>query len=119
MTDEELDMEEWADWLGETSLSREEPPLRDERMLEGSRMTDRAEAHAHIARVLGFPPGEGLELGELEELLGELGPTSLLLCDPQDLLPGDPDYRDALLEVLRRASLDNPLFFFRVEERPF
>ena len=54
-----------------------------------------------------------------EELLGELGPTSLLLCDPQDLLPGDPDYRDALLEVLRRASLDNPLFFFRVEERPF
>ena len=72
MTDEELDMEEWADWLGETSLSREEPPLRDERMLEGSRMTDRADAHAHIARVLGFPPGEGLELGELEELSQKL-----------------------------------------------
>ncbi len=88
-------------------------------MLEGSRMTDRRDAHAHLAQVLGFPGEEGLELEELEQLLMELGPTSLLLADPQDLLPDDPEYREQLLDTLYRAALDNPLFTFREEPRPF
>ena len=120
MTGAELPPEEdWEDRLEETALLPEPEPLRDERMLEGSRMTDRADAHEHIARVLAFPPGEGRDLDGLAQLLLELGPTSLILADPQDLLPDDPDYREALLDVLVRAALDSPLFDFRVEERSF
>ena len=91
----------------------------DYRVLEGSRMTDREDAHRHIAEVLGFPDWYGGNLDALWDLLTELGPTALLLTDPQDLLPDDPDYRDELLDTLAQAAMENPLFHFTVEERGF
>lgn len=91
----------------------------DYRVLEGSRMTDRADAHAHIAEVLAFPDWYGGNLDALWDLLTELGPTALLLTDPQDLLPDDPEYREQLLDTLFQAAAENPLFTFGIEETAF
>lgn len=88
-------------------------------VLEGSRMTDRADAHAHIAEVLGFPEWYGANLDALWDQLTELGPTALLLTNPQDLLADDPDYREKLLDTLFQAAMENPLFTFSVEETVF
>ncbi len=85
-------------------------------VLDGSRMTDRADAHAHIARVLGFPDWYGANLDALWDLLTELDSTAVLLINAQDLLVSDPDYRDRLLDTLYQASMENPEFSFVVEE---
>ena len=88
-------------------------------VLDGDAISTREELHAALARELALPDWYGGNLDALWDLLTELGPTALLLTDPQDLLPDDPEYREQLLDTLFQAAAENPLFTFGIEETAF
>jgi ribonuclease inhibitor len=75
--------------------------------LDCARMTDRGAAHDYLKKALGFPSWYGRNLDALFDLLGELGPTRLVLENVSALEALGP-YGQALLSTLRDAAEENP-----------
>ncbi|MBP5166490.1 MAG: barstar family protein [Oscillospiraceae bacterium] len=72
-------------------------------VLDCRRMTDKAEAHAHIKSVLGFPEHYGANLDALHDCLGELGECTVRFEAPWCLAELG-DYALKLLAVFRAAA---------------
>jgi len=76
--------------------------------LDCSQMTDRASAHAYLARALDFPDWYGSNLDALYDMLtGHIPPMKLELLHPWELeVMGE--YGHSLLDTMQDAAIDNP-----------
>lgn len=76
-------------------------------ILDCSKCTDRAAAHAYLKEQFGFPDHYGNNLDALYDCLMELSDCTILLQNPAALcdLGG---YGTPLLETLKDAARDNP-----------
>ena len=77
-------------------------------ILDGSRMTSRAEAHAHLAEALDFPDWYGKNLDALFDLLSTRSEETVLLvrhCTALEASLGA--YGRALLSTLSDAAAEN------------
>jgi len=72
-------------------------------------LINRAALHDHLAEAFSFPQWYGRNLDALWDLLGEVGqPTHIRLYGCQLLPPLPGDYGRRLLELLERATAQNP-----------
>jgi len=88
-----------------------------ERVLDGSRIGDRAALHDALVQALPLPEWYGRNLDALMDCLTSLGEnTCLRLTGAAALRERLGPYGGALLRVLRRAAEENPRFSLVVEE---
>lgn len=76
-------------------------------MLDCTRFTDKASAHAYLKEQFGFPNYYGNNLDALYDCLMELSNCQILLQNPSSLFAMG-EYGTALLETLQDAARDNP-----------
>ncbi len=73
--------------------------------IDGSKMTDRAAAHRHIAEAMNFPEWYGGNLDALADCLSEIGPDSTLtFIHSNDAVELLGEYGEKLVGVLKEAS---------------
>ena len=76
-------------------------------VIEGSRMTSRAAAHAHIAEALDFPMYYGKNLDALADCLSEVPrDTIIVIHDPNAARDALGEYADDLFGVFSEISQD-------------
>lgn len=79
-------------------------------ILDGSAMTDRAAAHAHLAERLELPVYYGRNLDALYDALTEIGTeTEIVLNDPGAVVELIGKYGEALLATMQEAAEENPM----------
>lgn len=84
-------------------------------VINGARMTDRAAAHAELARALKLPPHYGANLDALwDEISCMRGDVTLV--HPAALLNSLGVYGCKLLQTLYEAAAENPDFHFRTQD---
>ena len=84
-------------------------------VINGARMTDRAAAHAELARALKLPPHYGANLDALwDEISCMRGDVTLV--HPAALLNSLGVYGCKLLQTLYEAAAENPGFHFRTQD---
>jgi len=81
-------------------------------LLNGFQITDRAQLHLQLARVLELPEWYGGNLDALLDCLSDPCPPTVLQILGMDGLEGalGADYADSLRRVLTRAHRENPSF---------
>ena len=84
-------------------------------IIDGAAMTDRAAAHAELARALEFPGYYGANLDALWDLTSTMNAEAALI-HPAAMLNALGVYGCKILQTLIEASEENPGFSFRVEE---
>ena len=85
------------------------------RIIDGARMTTRADAHAELARALDFPDWYGGNLDALWDLTTGMTADVRLIHAPA-LLNALGAYGCKLLQTLYEASEENERFSFRLAE---
>lgn len=87
--------------------------------LDGARMTDRSATHRYLREALDFPDYYGNNLDALYDLLTEPNaPLRIILSDTAALLEHQPDYGQALLQVLEDCDTANPDLRVEFREGP-
>ncbi len=84
-------------------------------ILNGTRMSSRAEAHAEIARALELPPSYGANLDALWDVATTTD-ANLVLVSPATMLNALGVYGCKLLQTLFEAAAENPGFHFQVQD---
>ncbi len=92
-------------------LADEENCLKHERRitLNGTKMTTRESAHAHLKERLRLPDWYGNNLDALNDCLGEIGrQTHIIIQFSPKMQQALGDYGDRLINVFNHAAEQNP-----------
>lgn len=81
--------------------------------IDGSNMTDRAAAHAELARALRFPDWYGGNLDALWDMASTLEVRAVLV-HPAPMLNALGAYGCKLLQTLFEVAQENPTFKFEI-----
>lgn len=84
--------------------------------LDGSRMTDREQAHAQIADAFGFPSWYGRNLDALWDMLSTCDDVTVYFGSADSVPQLLGEYGDALLDTFREAAEENPRLHLHIEE---
>ena len=84
-------------------------------VIDGANMTDRAAAHAELARALNLPPHYGANLDALWDEASCMR-AGVTLVHPAAMLNGLGSYGCKLLQTLYEAAAENPDFHFRTQD---
>ena len=84
-------------------------------VINGARMTDRAAAHAELARALKLPPHYGANLDALWDEVSCMR-ADVTLIHPAAMLNTLGSYGCKLLQTLYEAAAENPDFHFRTQD---
>lgn len=84
-------------------------------ILNGRYLTDKAVAHAYLARILPLPDYYGGNLDALYDCLTEMGPRAVVLLGADALTAGG-GYGEKILRTLRDAAASNPGLRLELEE---
>ena len=76
-------------------------------ILNGRYLTDKAAAHAYLARILPLPDYYGGNLDALYDCLTEMGRHAVVLLGADALTAGG-GYGEKILQTLRDAAASNP-----------
>ena len=71
-------------------------------LLDGGRFTDKAEAHAYMAKVLGFPPYYGKNLDALADALAEIPrDTGVIIANTEKMRESLGEYACGITDTFR------------------